>query len=119
MKIAIIGSRTFNDWTKFNTGVHDNMSNTELLDSNTCLISGGAKGADSLAERFSMATAIPIEVIKPDYAVHGKAATHIRNRQIVDKSDKVIAFWDGSSKGTKSVIEYASKLKKDLRVIYI
>lgn len=119
MKIAIIGSRTFNDWVKFNTGVHDNMSNTELLDSNTCLISGGAVGTDSLAERFSVATAIPIEVIKPDYAVHGKAATHIRNREIIDKADKVIAFWDGQSRGTKSVIEYAQKMKKDLRIIKV
>lgn len=66
-----------------------------------------------------MATAIPIDVIMPDYATHGKAATHIRNRQIVDKSDKVIAFWDGGSKGTKSVIEYARKMKKDVRVIYV
>lgn len=119
MKIAIIGSRSFNDWNKFNEGVHSNMSNTELLSDTTTIISGGAKGTDSMAERFANATYLPIEIILPDYDTKGKAATHIRNRQIVDKSDKVIAFWDGSSKGTKSVIEYARKLKKDLRVIYI
>lgn len=118
MKLAIIGSRSFNDWNKFNDGIAKNTSNSDLLGDIT-IISGGANGTDTMAEKFSEQTAIPIEIFLPDYAVHGKGATHIRNRKIVDVSDRIIAFWDGVSKGTQSVIEYAKKKEKDLRIINI
>lgn len=119
MKIAIIGSRSFNDWNKFNAGVHSNMSNSEMLASNTSFISGGANGTDKMAERLSETLAIRIEVFLPDYEKNAKGATHIRNRKIVDSSDRVIAFWDGLSKGTKSVIDYAQKKGKPIAVIPI
>lgn len=58
-----------------------------------------------------------LEVYKPDWARYGRAAGAIRNKQIVDACDKLIAFWDGKSKGTKISIDMAEKQGKLLKVI--
>jgi len=110
MKTAIIGSRSFTDYEHMKqclAGAHI-----------THIYSGGAKGADSLAERYAKEHSIPITIIKPDYQVNGKAATHIRNREIVDSSDSVCAFWNGKPGGTQSVIAYAEKTNKPVAVFY-
>lgn len=52
-----------------------------------------------------------------DYHRYGRAAPIIRNRRIVEYADRVIAFWDGKSKGTKMVIEYAEKVGKECRIV--
>jgi len=56
-------------------------------------------------------------VFLPEYDRYGKAAPIVRNKAIVDYSDKVIVFWDGSSKGTLSVIKYAEKIGKPCDII--
>ena len=53
----------------------------------------------------------------PQYELYGRAAPIVRNKKIVDYADKIIAFWNGSSKGTLSVIEYAQKARKPYEVI--
>ena len=53
----------------------------------------------------------------PEYERYGRAAPIVRNKKIVDYADKVIAFWDGNSKGTLSVIKYAEKLEKLCEVV--
>ena len=83
----------------------------------TNVISGGALGVDKLVHNYCISNNIPISEILPNYGKHGTAATHIRNRQIVDSSDIVYAIWDMKSKGTKSVIEYAKKKGKKVIVI--
>lgn len=103
-KIAIIGSRDFDDY--------------ELLKiklkpfSPTQIISGGAKGADALAERYAIDKDIELIIYKADWKKYGRGAGIVRNRQIVEHCDEVLAFWDGQSRGTKSSIDYAKKLNK-------
>ena len=53
----------------------------------------------------------------PEYDKYGRAAPIVRNKKIVDYADKIIAFWDGQSKGTCSVIEYARKAGKPCEVV--
>ena len=53
----------------------------------------------------------------PEYDRYGRAAPIVRNKQIVDYADAVIAFWDGKSKGTQSVISYAKKIGKECTII--
>lgn len=103
-KIAIIGSRSFNDFNR--------LVSVLLPWLPAHIVSGGAKGADALAERLAREQKLSITVIKPDWQQHGRAAGPIRNRDIVDAVDMVIAFWDGQSKGTKSALDYARKQKK-------
>ena len=107
MKIAIIGSR----------GLHITDMNEYLPDDVNEIISGGAKGVDCDAENFARANGMKITVFLPDYERYGRAAPIIRNKQIVDYADEVIAFWDGESKGTLSVIKYCEKQKKKVTVI--
>lgn len=59
-----------------------------------------------------------LKIYDPNWEKWGKAAGPIRNEEMVLAADKVVCFWDGTSPGTKSTIEYALKHKKDLEVIF-
>lgn len=113
MNVAIIGSRTFTDYER----AEQFLSALEL--DITRVISGGAKGADAIAERYAAEHGIPITVYPADWKRYGRGAGMIRNKQIIDDADVVVAFWDGVSKGTKHSIELARKAKKKLATCYI
>lgn len=108
MIIALIGSRTFNDYAYLKEKM-------KLFPEITKIISGGAKGADQLAERYAKEFNLPIEIVLPDWKKYGKSAGIFRNRLIVDKADLIVAFWNGKSAGTQSSIEYARKKHKEFR----
>lgn len=113
MNVAIIGSRTFTDYERakeFLAALDLNISR---------IISGGARGADAIAERYAAEHGIPITVYPADWERYGRGAGMIRNKQIVADADVVIAFWDGASKGTKNSVELARKAKKKLVICYI
>ena len=109
MNLAIIGSRAFNDYELLKK--HIDPTNIAAI------VSGGARGADTLAEQFARENNLQMIVFKPDYATHGRAAPFIRNSAIIEASDAVIAFWDGSSAGTLDSIKKAKKMKKPVTVI--
>lgn len=71
------------------------------------LVSGGAKGADSLAEDFAKIQGIPRQIYEADWKKFGKSAGFIRNQSIVNNSDMIIAFWDGHSRGTADTLNKA------------
>lgn len=106
MKAAIIGSRGLS--------VHD--MGKYLPEGITGIISGGAKGIDSCAREYALSHGIPITEFLPDYKRYGKSAPLKRNILIIQKSDILIAFWDGRSLGTKFVIDNCKKLGKPLTV---
>ena len=108
-KIAVVGSRGFNDYSLLERTL------TPYLP--FVLVSGGARGADSLAERFADKNNLEKIIFKPDWDKYGKRAGFLRNIKIVDESDMVIAFWDGQSRGTKSSIDLAREKNKELSVI--
>lgn len=81
------------------------------------IVSGGATGADHIAEMVAALRHIPIIRYLPNWKKHGRAAGPIRNELIVENSDIVIAFWDGVSKGTKSTIDISIKMRKLIYVI--
>lgn len=110
MKYAIIGSRNFNDY---------NLIKNELSSYNniTEIISGGAIGVDSLAKKYANENNIEIIEFFPNWKKYGKSAGVIRNKLIIENCDIVIAFWDGLSKGTKSSINIANKLNKNLKIV--
>ena len=106
MKIAVVGSR---DMTVEDIGKY-------ILNCDE-IVSGGARGVDSSAADYARRNGIKLTEFLPDYERYGRAAPIVRNRLIVDYSDAVIAFWNGRSKGTLSVIKYAEKAGKECRVI--
>ncbi len=114
--LAIIGSRSFNNYSYAKKEILNIIQNNKI--SVTKIISGGASGADKIAQIFASKFNIPIEVIVPDWS-NGKQAGVSRNTDIIKKSDYVIAFWDGISKGTLDSINKAKKLNKKLFIIKI
>ena len=106
MKIAVVGSRsiTVPDLSKY-------------IPQGAEIVSGGAKGVDTCAAEFATKNGLKLTVFLPQYERYGRAAPILRNKEIVDYADKLLIFWDGSSKGTLSVIEYAKKTKKAYEII--
>lgn len=115
MKLAIVGSRDFNDYEKMCDFID---SKFDLRDIDT-IISGGAKGADSLAEQFAKQFNFNLIVHKPEWKKYGKAAGPMRNKLIIEDADAVVAFPTISSKGTHSSMELARKANKRLEVMYV
>ena len=106
MKIAVIGSRNI---SVINIGSY--LSDCDEI------VSGGAVGVDSCAAEYASENGIKLTVFLPQYARYGRAAPIVRNKEIVNYADKIVAFWNGKSKGTLSVIKYAEKTGKPCEVI--
>lgn len=115
MKLAIVGSRDFNDYDVMCDFID---SKFDLRDVDT-IVSGGAKGADSLAERFASQFNFKLIVHKPDWKKYGKAAGPIRNELIINDADAVVAFPTANSKGTLSSMKLAKRANKRLEVLYV
>jgi len=116
MKIAIIGSRTFLDYELLSDTIKKYLSENNLIIKS--VVSGGAKGADTLAEKFALENTIEMIVFKPDWKRFGKRAGFMRNTLIIENSDVVFAFWDGKSSGTKDSIEKAKSLNKKVIITH-
>jgi predicted Rossmann-fold nucleotide-binding protein len=85
--------------------------------SEVVILSGGAKGADQLGERYAKERGITVEVYPALWSVHGRSAGYIRNRQMAQSADALVAFWDGRSPGTEHMIDLAEHLQIPYRVI--
>lgn len=111
MKLAVVGSRNYTD-----NLLLENELNT-IKEKITMVISGGAIGADTLAEKLAIDNNIPFQVMKPDWKTYGRAAGVVRNKQIIDSCDYCFAFWDNKSKGTLFNIKYCNKIGKPIKII--
>lgn len=112
MKLGIVGSRTFLDYQLLKTTI-DQIINSST-NSITHIVSGGAKGADTLASRYAEEKNFEMIVFKPNWKKYGKRAGFIRNTDIIYTSDIIVAFWDGKSSGTKDSIDKALELNKQV-----
>jgi hypothetical protein len=112
MKIAIVGTRNGAPASLFSEILSKYPDITEI-------VSGGAKGVDSQAAEFAKANNFKLTVFPAEWGKYGKAAGIIRNQQIIDYADKVIAFPSRGSKGTLDSINRAKKQKKLLYIKYV
>lgn len=112
MVIGIVGGRDFDDYSLLTTTMNEYVDKVHLI------VSGGAKGADSLGERWAKENNKKTLIFKPEWDKYGKSAGFIRNQEIVKNSDFVLAFWDGKSKGTKSSIDLCKKNEIPYKIIY-
>lgn len=113
MKLAVVGSRTFKDLERLSNELDSIHAETPIK----LIVSGGAAGADSLAERWAQLNCVETQIFLPDWKQLGRGAAVIRNRQIIEACAQCIAFWDGESKGTRHSIELAKKMGKRVKTI--
>lgn len=123
MRIIIAGGREFNDYNLLekecnkifcqlaqegNFSIDVNTSKKQIE-----IVCGKARGADTLGERFGKQYGLCIKYFIPDWDGLGKRAGYVRNADMANyaKEDNgvLIAFWDGKSKGTKHMIDLATK----------
>lgn len=111
MNIAIIGSRTFNDYELVKSTLTPYASKIDTI------VSGGAKGADTLGEKWANENNKKTLIFLPEWDKYGKSAGYIRNNDIVKNSDGVIAFWDGRSKGTQHSFSLCKQLEIPIKIV--
>ena len=117
MKIVIGGSRTYTDYKAFSEALDGVL--TDIPKNEITILSGHCKVVDAMAERYAAEHKINLRVYPAEWSIYGRAAGPVRNRRMVENCDLVIAFWDGSSKGTRSLIDYAIKQGREVIVIKI
>jgi len=82
----------------------------------TKVISGGARGADALGEKWAKRNNIPTEIFYADWEKYGRRAGYLRNEVMADHAQALIALWDGESRGTKHMINIAERKALDVFV---
>src|SRR5256884_9618662 len=110
MRVAIVGSRHFSDLSRVGEYV-------KSLPPRASIITGSASGVDAAATKAAREKGIPVQVIPASFdemADASKAAA--RNQRLVDACDVLVAFWDGTSKGTRNTVERALDSGKEVHV---
>ena len=115
-RVIIAGCRDFCNYFMLKERCEYYLQN-KMKTHNVIIVSGHASGADSLGEKFATDHNLPCELHPADWERHGKAAGPIRNEEMAEKADALIAFWDGESRGTKSMISIAKR--KGLQVAVV
>lgn len=121
MKVIIAGGRDF-EWTDEHLFKIDHYLSRYKQDSclplfNVEMVTGCAKGADQIPYFYNEWHGVPIKEFPADWDSHGKKAGILRNKEMAQYADALIAFWDGKSRGTKHMIEEAKRQGLKVRVI--
>ena len=123
LRIIIAGSRDFNDYELLKKSAIEIITKKTILPDLTRIVSGGARGADTLGERFANEMGLEISRFIPDWDGLGKRAGYVRNAEMAkfaveDNNDGIlIAFWDGKSRGTKHMIDLAKRYGLEVHVV--
>lgn len=115
-KVVIAGSRGFSNY-KLLKETCDKYLREKKKTHNVVVISGHARGADSLGEKYASDEDLDLEIYPADWKKYGKSAGFMRNKQMADIADAVIAFWNGESHGTKHMIDIAEEKGLNVRVV--
>ncbi|MCO6500258.1 MAG: DUF2493 domain-containing protein [Vicingus serpentipes] len=119
MKVIIAGGRDFNDWGYLRRACMDTLKHAiSTMEYEIVVISGKARGADTLGEKFAESQDMRVLSFPANWETHGKKAGFIRNEQMAEEGDMLIAFWDGKSKGTKHMIDLALKHELETHVYF-
>jgi|TARA_R100000501_G_C2627398_1_gene121346 hypothetical protein len=114
-KVAVVGSRHFTDYNKLSSTIQEILSHYDFEHPQHLkveFVSGGASGADQLCETYARNNGCSIKIFHANWSLYGKKAGPLRNQEIVNYADIIIAFWDGRSRGTKSTLTIAKQLRK-------
>jgi hypothetical protein len=112
-KVIVAGGRDFTDYCLLSATLHRLLSQKRNVE----IVSGMARGADSLALRFAKENHIPVKKFPANWDVDGNSAGYKRNLRMAEYADACVCFWDGKSKGTADMIRVARLNNLQVRVI--
>jgi hypothetical protein len=115
-KVVIAGGRDFNDFPTL-CDIMDKLLIEQIKVNKIVVISGGARGADTLGERYARLRNFSLIKMKADWNKHKKRAGFIRNREMLHIANGVVCFWDEKSTGTGDMVKITKDSSKHLRVI--
>jgi predicted Rossmann fold nucleotide-binding protein DprA/Smf involved in DNA uptake len=103
MKVIIAGGRDITDYSLVLSALAESgFQPTEI-------VSGMASGVDTLAIQYANENNLPLKEFHAQWHLFGRSAGPRRNRQMAEYADALLAIWDGESRGTKNMIEEATK----------
>jgi len=114
-RLVVAGSRDFDDYTLLSA----ELDKLLVGKTNITIVSGTARGADRLGERYAAEHNLRIERFPAEWEKYHKGAGPIRNAKMVQSADAVIVFWDNESSGTKNIIECARKQDIPYRIVRV
>lgn len=112
-RVIIAGGREFNDYQYLKDSMDYFLQN---IGDDISVVCGMARGADTLGEQYAKEKGYEVRYFPADWDKYGKAAGYIRNEEMAENADALVAFWNGSSRGTKHMIDIANKHKLMVRV---
>lgn len=112
-KVIIAGTRSFDDYELLKTKMDRLLSQQRDVE----IVSGTARGADQLGERYAAEKGFPIKQFPADWNIYGKSAGYRRNAEMAEYADAAVVFWDGKSRGSKHMIDLAKSKGLAVRVI--
>lgn len=117
MRLIIAGGRNFSDYELLCNEVSKYISEISTVNNSVEIVSGLAKGADTLGCRYATEAGYPLRGFAAEWGKFGRAAGPIRNKLMAKNADALIAFWDGKSRGTMHMIDYAKEMGLKVRVV--
>ncbi|MBR6743577.1 MAG: DUF2493 domain-containing protein [Clostridia bacterium] len=114
-RVVIAGCRDYSNYEQAKPYIDFCLSNIRK-EHKIIIVSGCASGADVIGERYAEENGFKVEKYPADWQKCGNSAGPRRNKQMAEISDYVICFWDEKSKGTRSMIDYAKKYNKPIRI---
>lgn len=120
MVVIIAGTRGFKDMEVLSMALLDSGWRNRVRE----IVSGAEPtGVDHLGEEFCRVVGLKLTRFPADWAAHGRAAGPIRNEEMgkyaAEKGGRLLAIWDGQSKGTASMLSVAKRLKIPTFIYYI
>lgn len=116
MKLIVAGGRDFVDTNRMIEELQK-LVNSGSIPECPELVCGMARGADMLAYSLWANHNMKIHTFPADWKTHPRSAGYIRNAEMGNFADVLVAFWDGKSRGTKHMIEYMQRLNKPVYVV--
>jgi len=115
-KVIIAGSRGFSNYKLLREQCNKFLREKRKAN-NIIIVSGHARGADALGEKYAQDEGFALEIYPAQWKKLGKQAGYRRNEQMAEVADALIAFWDGSSRGTKHMIDIMNEKNLLVRVV--
>ena len=114
-RVIIAGSREFDNFELLKIKCDQFLGG----DKNWEVVSGTARGADRLGEKYAKLRGLPVKKFQANWELHGKSAGYKRNKQMAVYADAAIVFHMNNSRGSQHMIDIAEEMKLPIRIVKI